>query len=538
LKNIIYFITFFSFLIFSSTAFQSCRKTNQLPTWDVDNAFPLFYTTLSLTSFDENNVLQSDSTNLLHLVLENTKYQLKLDTIVTIPDTTVFKRIENMFIFAFVPGYPITLRQNELTQLNLKETLLKKLIVKTGTFEVEIKSSLNKPTILHYELSSANLNGEIFKISEPIPAGSMTAPTLFQKTYELDNYTFDLTGTNNDLYNTLVSTIKAEIDSETDTLRTSFTDYIEISLKLKNITLTYAEGYFGSYEFQLPTFSEKINELDIIQNGSLKIEEFHLKATIQNYVGAELQTTIKNISGNGLDASVTSLIHPKINSPINISRATKNGVFAANPVKPSSYPLVFNESNSNLSSIMEKIPTSFNYDMFFKINPLGNVSLSNDFLFTDYGIDVDFEAYVPLKIGAHQFSLSDTIIFTVNDTLPNIGLNDGKLILYGTNHFPFDAYPSLYFIDEYNQVIDSAFFDNQYFKHGKLNNENMVTEGFESKIETPVDVEKINNLYLAKKILVKIIFNTPQYPEVYPVFNYYNIQLKAVAEINQTIPFN
>ena len=109
-----------------------------------------------------------------------------------------------------------------------------------------------------------------------------------------------------------------------------------------------------------------------------------------------------------------------------------------NPVKHITKTISFDESNSNLNELFELNPSALIYDIDLETNPLGNVSLGNDFVYYGHDLSATMLIDVPLRIGVEGLSLDDTFNLNV-DLEDNDQLRDGTLDLYVENGFPFQA---------------------------------------------------------------------------------------------------
>ena len=75
------------------------------------------------------------------------------------------------------------------------------------------------------------------------------------------------------------------------------------------------------------------------------------------------------------------------------------------------------------------------------MNPLGNISASNDFLYTNNAINADLRMDIPLRIGIQNLILTDTI--ALSDSERELPV-EGKLLLWIKNGFALEANVSLY----------------------------------------------------------------------------------------------
>ena len=117
-----------------------------------------------------------------------------------------------------------------------------------------------------------------------------------------------------------------------------------------------------------------------IVDGTLDIEDVDVNLSFENGIGVDAQLVINQFktinSNNGANHSLT---HSIIGSPININRATQTN--SVPEVNYTSYSNLLTTSNSNIDNLIEIFPNKLQYDISLLINPFGNISGSNDFIF-------------------------------------------------------------------------------------------------------------------------------------------------------------
>lgn len=83
-------IKYFLFIICSiSLISYSCKKQSGDPAWDVDLLAPLLKTTLSIDQIIEDSIMHTGTDQLVSLIYQDEIYAFKLDTLFSIPDTSV-----------------------------------------------------------------------------------------------------------------------------------------------------------------------------------------------------------------------------------------------------------------------------------------------------------------------------------------------------------------------------------------------------------------------------------------------------------------
>jgi hypothetical protein len=178
---------------------------------------------------------------------------------------------------------------------------------------------------------------------------------------------------------------------------------------------------------------------------------------------------------------------------------------------------------------MESLPDSLRYDLSFQLNPLGNISGSSDFIYSDKLIDTRIQVKTPLSFAANQLTLSDTIDFNIEDATDLDPIGPSVITLHATNGFPFDMNMQLLLLDENNIVIDSLLVPG-LIASGQLDINNLVTSSTQTKIPIPIDDNRKQKLTNTKRIKVRAAFTTPNYPQLVQLYNSYHLDLKFIGD--------
>ncbi|MBT6746018.1 MAG: hypothetical protein HOB26_05645 [Flavobacteriales bacterium] len=517
----------------------SCKKGDQNSQWNADELVPLIKTSVNLYDLSNYDELNPDSSGALMLTFSNSLFKFSLDSLVSIPDTAISERIDTLIFVSFAPGFSVDLAQNQETMLKIGNTELVEAIINSGSIDVTIKSTFSEPTIVSYELSSATKNGNKLVISESIPAGSVSSPSVISASYNLSNYYLDLKGLNGNSYNTLVAQISAMVDPSGDTLVSQLNDYIEISYTFNNIQPKYARGYFGDDSYS-NLGREEFHFLSNFTGGDIDIESLNMNFEIINGAGVDIQIDVNTISMSNIEIGRTSVLNSiALANSLNIDRAQETGV-ASPPIIASSYSIGLDNNNSNVDKLFEIIPNQIDYGFDLQINPFGHISSHNDFIYKDFGIEVLLDMEIPMSVATNEFTLSDTVEFdmgekTIDDRYLII---DGFIHLYAYNWYPFTATTQLYLLDESYAIIDSILVENSIVEAGILDNYNVVVSPKRSKISGVINTAKIDALYNARYIKTDFTLTTPDYPDYVQVYDYYKIDMTLVGDFNYVIDPN
>ena len=133
-----------------------------------------------------------------------------------------------------------------------------------------------------------------------------------------------------------------------------------------------------------------LNFLKQIIAGTLDLQDINLGISMENSIGADIKATIKNLkSVNTKTGNTVTLQHPIVNLPMNIDRAVNYGYNSVPQYAPTikSYP--FTNAVSNLAAFVSNLPDVLEYKVDIKLNPLGNISGSKDFIYRDASIKIN-----------------------------------------------------------------------------------------------------------------------------------------------------
>ncbi|MDG1261305.1 MAG: hypothetical protein P8O05_06070, partial [Flavobacteriales bacterium] len=227
------------------------------------------------------------------------------------------------------------------------------------------------------------------------------------------------------------------------------------------------------------------------------LEELGFAIDITNYIGADAQLTLSEIKGVRNENEV-ELTHTLINDQQNITRAIDNN----GTVLPTNYSFLIDETNSNIVPLFELLPEELNIQGDIVINPLGDISGGNDFIYTSQPLEATFVADLPLCVGFQGVFFQDTLEIDSRDE-PIVG--EGLLHIEAINSFPLSASITLRFLDDNNEQISLL-----------LENGDVVSSTYDGTSYVPVtsmfDVvvssEVLAALNNANQLLMEVVLDT------------------------------
>lgn len=523
-------------VLFAFALITGCKR--EPTTWDVDGLVPLAYSKVTLEEAVPDENIASDSNGALSLIYKGNLFELSLDSIFQIPDTSA----EDEF---FLPIGTVTLQPGQTfkadtvtSPYDMNGAQITYFDIRSGIFHVFVESTLAEPMILEYAIPSATKNGQMFFVKETIPSGTIGSPTYVDKDYDLSGYAINLTGENNDAFNLLRTEYRVYVDSAGVPLTIVAGDRLRLGNTLQSIRPSYARGYFGNELLTESAEGEAIDAFNNIVSGNITLEKTTMQFNIINELGVDIRANIGELTGkNNLTNLETSLTGPIINTDMNLNRSTETNN-ASNPVIGSTYSQELNETNSNVTDFIGVLPNELSYAIEVQINPLGNVSGSNDFVYDSTGIKLALDVEIPLKLQANNLVILDTAEFNIDSTSQEeVGrITGGFLNLYATNWYPWDIEAQIYLMDENYMVIDSIFGGSQVLLGGQPNPDE-VTIPSESVLKAPVSKSKIDNLYRAVYVESKLRINTVGSTPT-TIFDTYYIDMNLVGDFTYLVTIN
>ncbi|MBL4656997.1 MAG: hypothetical protein JKX73_03290, partial [Flavobacteriales bacterium] len=423
------------------------------------------------------------------------------------------------------------------TKYDLNDVELKQIKIRSGSLTFELQNSVDEVVDLTYTMPVAIKAGLPFTITKSIPANSTVTDT-----FDLSGYTIDMRGVNFNDYNTIIAQFAAFISPlATDSAVINAGENFKIKYSFRDMKTKFAAGYFGSYEIS-DSYTDTIDLFSNIPMGALDIDSIGLKMKVENGFGIDAQLRIdmlKSINSN--TGSSAELTHSVIGNSINVTRAL-NAATSQTPFTYSVYDLNINTSNSNVDVLIETLPDQFQYAFVLKINPFGNNSGGNDFLYynSDLRINVDLE--VPVRFSASGLTLMDTLSFDLGtdpDSEHETTITGGFFRIFANNGFPFDAKLQVYLYDANFLIVDSLLSSTfNTILAAPVDVNNKVTSKLESRLDIPVDDDKIINFEKATRAIVKVVFTTKPNNQIVSIYSDYELDLKLIGDFTYRAKIN
>lgn len=498
-----YFKTIAILFLFTSLFF-ACKK--EKTNWDINASLPLANGKLTISDLVGDSMVEVDNgSGEVSIVYHKQFYDLSNDSLYQIPDTTIENKLDLPFSINVGPGQSFY-SKNNTASYDLNGVELNYGRIEHGTITVKIVSSINEKTVVDFTAPSFSINNKQLHLKAYIDGASNGKDITYSKQFDVSGYNLDLTGPSNNSVNTIYSNIIAKVsDSAKNNVQISAGSPIKVYFILSDISPYYIQGYFGNRKIHLSADTMQLEILNNIQSGNLDLDNALVDINLKNGAGIDAQFTLNNlIANNSQTAHQVSLQNNIIGKPIVIKRAQKRN--GTPPVRYTYNDIHLDKNNSNTTQFIENLPNEIFYDLDLEIDPLGNVSSGNDFLYKDYPLQADLNIKIPMNLSISNLLLVDTFKLNLKDQKQMDRIKGAKIFADIRNGFPLEAGLSLRFLDDQNNLLFSTGFNNVIQAGDTLGTG--AVNATENHLFMLIDKEQVKKLQDAQKIVLKIKFNT------------------------------
>jgi len=493
---------------------------------------PLVTTSFTISDLVADSLLEVDGAGNITLVYRTELFALRLDTVLQAPDTS-FTYPSVMPITGNLPAgftFPAT---SDVTRFDLDDLELRDLRIRSGILKVVVHNEIPGVVIGNFGLPGGlDANGIPFSLQATVPDGSNLVPGVFSRSTDLSGFTFDLRGPDYNDVNTLATVLSYQLDPNGPAnVPVVLGDSLNTELSYEDIVPAYARGYFGNRTIDIGPERTELGIFDNVISGTLDLDEVLALVVIRNGIGVDVQVHLDHLRArNGRTNSTIDLVHPITSGPINLNRATDLG----NAPQASTYTTVLDPGNSNLDAMLESLPDSIEYAGQLIVNPLGDISNGNDFLYYESLLQADLEVHVPLRLIATDLVLQQTTAVDLPGSDEGHALQSGLLHLFATNGFPFSAGIVLEIINDADQVVGQIPVQG-VMASGILGADGLVTASVDSQLDAAVSEELMDLLYSAGRLRISTLFNTADQSQHVQLLDGYRMDLQVTVEANYLV---
>lgn len=512
-------------------AFSSCRKSTS---WDTSWVAPLINDTLDLTNLVNDSTL-AVSGGFYNVNLKRTLLDINVSDFVSIPDTTIAQVFTIASSINVPPGTQFV-NSIEEHDFDLQDLELKKISLKEGRIDLEIKNPIQEQIKMVLELPGVSLNGVPLSVTYFAPAGTQSSPGILNKSIDLSNYSIDLTGETGSDYNILQSKVTVSTLATGNAVLVTNQDQTIVNATFKNVILKYARGYFGSRTIA-DTTDFNIDFFQNIAGGSIDLPATSVKIKVENSIKFDAKAKINFLKNENYAGNVVSMSGGPIGTAYLLDQPT--GSYSS--LQPSYVELLFNSGNSNIENYFENLGIKHTLAYQIQINPWGNTSGGWNEIYENSKLKLTVEANMPLSLQSDNLNIRDTFDFKLDQSKDKTRITSGTFILDADNAFPFTGNVNLRLLDENKQQVyfvqsTHAILSSLY---GALNSAGIQHQL--SSSEFAISESMVENLNTIKYIVVDFVLNTPdpttQLNQMVgvPANSYLGIKLKAKFNLKAVV---
>lgn len=510
--------------IFTLFVIASCSKFATDTHWNMDLKAPLIYSRLDLKDIFGDTLAIYNPDQSVTLVLNQPITAIDNNSLIEVNDTLSNDIVSIPFSFWVMPNQKV-INKSGVYHLELGDVELKSAKAKTAFLFFKVKNTIKQPLLVRYEVTSSEKDGITFFVFEDVPAADANGPSVTEKFIDLAGYTMDFTGANHNLSNMVLSNTTIWIHPDADSVYITPKDTISVLSIFDKLEIENVTGYFGQINETVKD-SSSLNTFSVFKSGSFHLSNVKASLDITNGLGVDVQMRINEISsGNSKLSNSIPLQHDIIGKNLNLTRASLSGN-SFFPVNESIYS--YDLTGSNLLKIIENQPDRLGYNINYKINPLGNISGGNDFIYSNYSLKGNIHLEIPLKVRLDSLVIQQT---TSINTVQIEEINSGRLVIITDNLFPFDVELQFYVLDSAKNIIDSLIGGNVISHRGVMDNQGFVLLPTTDQFVIPISSDKIQLLQTHKDILVSAKAQSQHIGNV-QLFENYGIDIKVIMEAN------
>ena len=422
----------------------SCKK--EATVWNTNWSAPLINDTLDLSKLVNDTTLTA-SGGFYQLELERSLFDLNISELIDIPDTTITENFTFSGTLTIGPGFNFV-NSIEEHDMNIDDVQLKLIILKEGFIDVKVENPLATKTIFKVQLPGVSKGGIEFSQEYEAPASLNGVHGVVFESIDLSGYQMDLTGVNGGEVNFLRSQITVKTDPNGPSVEITPSDVTIVNATFRDVKVDYAKGYFGNQTFS-DTTETQIDQLANVTNGTIDIPATTIEFIIENGIKVSAQAKLTTVSNENSSGNVVDLTGANVGALFDLNPASGSW----STLSPSIKTIIFDNSNSNIETYIENLGATHSLGYRMQLNPWGNVSGSNDELFSNSSLKVRMKVNMPLSIGIDNLILKDTFDIALNNDPDKTRIKSGELILEAKNGFPISGEVKIHFLNQNGDVL-------------------------------------------------------------------------------------
>ena len=436
---------------------------------------------------------------------------LTLDSLVPISATAIFPEqdLANDTTITNVPA-----GNSELTSIKIKE----------GKIFLDATSTIEDQISLDYAVPNATKNSMALAFNENIPPAPVGGISTSFKEVDLVDYTVDLTGLPTDvgIYNSFYTTLRGRIDSTGNLVNLSLDDSVLLKTGITNLIASEGYGYLGKDTIE-GSETSKVDLFNIVRNGTFDLKDVKLGIGVENSIGAPIDIKLNSLRAQRSTGSVA------LNwTSLGMNQTVPSATLLAGKPEPQRLDLNINASNSNLDKLFENQPDLLFADFSAYINGSTTTPDYQQFIFSDFGVNVYLNLEIPLDFSARGILLADTNDFDYSDLDPKNQLQNGALKIIADNNFPLECRVQMVLLDNSGAEL-GRLTSTDIVEAATIDNNGVAVGSVRSISEYPLNSEAVKMLRNTQRLVFQVILDTPLSPQKVKLYsnNYMDLTLSG-----------
>lgn len=513
-------------IILAAVLFTGCAKDPKKATWDVDLLGPLVTTTFTLEDVIADSLLETAQDGSLILLYRSELFGLRLDTVLTVPDTSIAYRygLPIPGPVNFAAGSTVV-SQTGTSTLDVDDVQLRTLYLRSGQLDVSLTNMVASTVISTFLLPGATYLGQPVSIVQPVGPGTPLSPTVDLIVRDLSAHQFDLRGPDLDQVNSLSTQFNVQLDPNGNGAQVTSQDSVIAIASYIGLVPQFAEGYFGQRHVEVGPDTTLVDVFAGITSGILDLEQVTARIKVLNGIGVDGRIRINSLTSiNTNTGTSVPLTHSIVGNPINLNRAQDLG----GSFQPSVWQTTLDGDNSNIDAFVENLPDQLSYAAELEVNPLGDISNGHDFLYYESALSAQLEVEIPLRLIATDLTLQNTLVPELPGSAEGHAILSGDLRLFATNGFPFSAGMRMEIVDMDGNLLANIPVTG-LVDAGLVGANGLVHTPVLSRCDATLTEDQVDLLYTDARIRLSAVFNTADQTEHLPLLASYKMDLQVTS---------
>jgi len=298
-------------------------------------------------------------------------------------------------------------------------------------------------------------------------------------------------------------------------------DSLVLSFTFSKLVPSYARGNFAPQSFDVNGETD-VTIFGPLLDGNFDFDKLSLSLVLENGIGADVKAKLENFKVSNTQTNQSlNLNHTIVGANLNMTRAIEN------PYLRTRKYFLLDETNSNVLDFLELKPNKISYSIQGELNPLGNISNLNDFVYSNKLLKAFIDLKIPLNFSAENIVFSDTATFSWPiEEKREPYINKIKLKMLAQNQIPLGCKISLLFLDE-NKILIKEKLSNGDILPAIQELGSSLTTMVKSEIITTFTKEEFIELKKTKFIAWKTEFNTYNLPQKNTWYSNYILKINT-----------